>query len=177
MDQEGSFPRANQMNPSRRPKALIILIVFLLVLSVIIYLGTRFLGTGSEEEVDEAPTPVIEATSTPEPTQEEEPTPTGTESESDDLDRADAAIQILNGSGISGAAGSMSAVLKSAGWSDITTGNADSFDFEDVSISVTKESAGFLPMLEEDLEDDYTIGDTDTDLASTTYDAVITIGK
>lgn len=177
MDQEGSFPRANQMNAGRRPKALLILIAFLLILSVLIYFGTRFLGTGSEEdEMEGSPTPAVEATSTPEPTEaEEEPTPT--EAESEDLDRADAAVQILNGSGTSGAAGSMSTILKSAGWSNITTGNAGSFDFEDVSISVTEDAAGYLPMLEEDLSDDYTIGDTDTDLTSDTYDVVITIGK
>lgn len=179
MDEAGSFPRANQMNARRRPKALFILIAFLLILSVLIFLGTRFLGTGTEDVEEEQPTPVIEPSATPEPTDsEDEPTPTAAEdSDDEDLDKADASVQILNGSGISGAASSMSAILKSAGWSDISTGNADSFEFEDVSISVTSEASGLLSMLEEDLSDDYTIGDTDTDLSSDTYDAVITIGK
>lgn len=178
MDEAGSFPRANQMNSRRRPKALFILIAFLLLLSVLIFLGTRFLGTGSEEEDEEfSPTPIIEATSTPEPTSEEV-TPTPEEEEESDLGREDARVQILNGSGVAGTASSMSAILKSAGWTNISTGNAANFDYEDVEISVTEEAgSGLLQMLEDDLSDDYTIGDTDTDLSSDSYDAVITIGK
>lgn len=176
MDEAGSFPRAREMNAGRRPKALIILIAFLLVLAVLIYLGTRFLGTGTDDEIEEEPTPAIEATSTPVPTDTEGPTPTETEEE-EELSRDDLRIQILNGSGTPGAAGSMSAYLKNLGWSDITTGNADSFDFEDVSISVTSDLAGYLELLETDLSDSYTIGDTDTDLTSSSYDAVITIGQ
>lgn len=174
--EESAFPRAHEMHANRRPKALLLLVLLLVILAVLIFVGTRFLGTGSED--NSGPTPTEEVaevapTSSDEPV-EETPTPTPEEEE---LDRSSLSVQVLNGSGISGAAGELAGILEDLGYTDVTTGNADEFEYEDISISVTSTKANFLNLLETDLEDSYTIGNTDTDLVSDTYDAVIIIGE
>ena len=190
--EESSFPRAEKMHGRKRPKALLILIIFLLILFVLIFVSTRFLGTGLEEDSTETtpPTPVIVPSSTPMPTKEGEekesititptgvsPTPKKQTVTPGELDRSSLSIQVLNGSGISGAAGKMQATLDNLGYTDVTTGNADAFDYEDISISVKSTKAKFLELLKKDLSDSYTIGDTDTKLTSGSYDAVIIIGQ
>lgn len=191
--EETAFPRASQMHTRRRPKAILILVGVLIVLGLLVYGGMRFLGSGTDEEenVDVLPTAVIAPSSTPAPTDtetEETPTPTEDEDNDDDptptktssnssIDKSSLVIQVLNGSGVSGAAGEVQTILEDAGYSDITTGNADSFDYEDITISVKSTKSNFLKLLETDLSDSYTIGDTDTDLSSSEYDAVIIIGQ
>jgi len=184
------------MHTKRRPKALIFLVIFLLVLSGLIFLGSRFLGTGMEEDEreDVLPTAVIAPSSTPQPEDEEsseeeesieddeekndDPTPTTKPTiSSSSLDRSSLRIQVLNGSGIQGAASEMNTFLTEQGYTDITTGNADSFEYEDVSISVKSTKSNFLKQLETDLSDSYTIGGTDTSLSSSEYDVVIIIGQ
>jgi len=194
--EESAFPRAKEMHTKRRPKALIFLVIFLLVLSGLIFLGSRFLGTGMEEDEreDVLPTAVIAPSSTPQPEDEEsseeeesieddeekndDPTPTTKPTiSSSSLDRSSLRIQVLNGSGIQGAASEMNTFLTEQGYTDITTGNADSFEYEDVSISVKSTKSNFLKQLETDLSDSYTIGGTDTSLSSSEYDVVIIIGQ
>lgn len=193
MDETASFPRASQMHGSRKPKAILILIGVLVLLGLLVFAGTRFLGTGTEEAEDNdevLPTAVIAPSSTPEPTPDEDPTPTEAEEEDEEedpsptkaasgssIDKSGLVIQVLNGSGISGEAGKVQTVLEGAGYSNITTGNADSFDHQDVSISVKSTKANFLKALETDLSESYTIGDTDTNLTSSDYDVVIIVGQ
>lgn len=192
---ETAFPRATHMSGRRRPKAFLILIGVLVLLGLLVYAGTRFLGTGSEnpeEEGEVLPTAVIAPSSTPGPSPDKEtPTPTeeAEEEEEDEdvtptksagsttLDKSSLVIQVLNGSGISGEAGKVQASLEDLGYTDVTTGNADSFDYEDLTISVKSTKANFLKALETDLSDSYTIGDTDTSLASSEYDVVIIVGQ
>lgn len=175
--EESAFPRAYEMHTNRRPKALLLLVVFLVILAVLIFFGTRFLGTGSEESEGETSTTVSsEASPTPQETVLED-TPTPTPNVDEELDKTSLSIQVLNGSGVSGAAGELASVLEDAGYTDVTTGNADEFDHEGISISVTSTKENFLKLLETDLEDSYTIGNTDTDLTSSSYDAVIIIGE
>jgi hypothetical protein len=167
-----------------------------MLLSVLIFIGSRFLGTGVDDQAEQSdvlPTAVIAPSSTPTPTSQEDtkngkakeeektetPTPSAPAKKSSDtsLNRSSLKIQVLNGSGISGAAGKMSATLNDLGYTNVTTGNADAFDHEDISISVKSTKANFLELLEKDLSDSYTIGDTDSKLVSDQYDAVIIIGQ
>lgn len=188
--EETAFPRAAQMNTQRKPKAIAMLIGVLILLALLVYGGTRFFGTGSnapDEEGEVLPTAVIEPTEPQEPTDTEDVvSPTDTEDDKEitpttaanlKLDKSSLAIQVLNGSGISGQAGKVQATLEGLGYTDVTTGNADSFDYEDLSISVKSTKANYLKALETDLSDSYTIGDTDTKLSSSEYDVVIIIGE
>lgn len=192
--EEAAFPRADKMHTSRTPKAILILVGVLILVGLLVFGAMKFFGTGSDEESDTSdvlPTAVIAPSSTPTPSDEtptptvdEEqdeakatPTPTKTQSSGAQSDSASLSIQVLNGSGVSGAAGEVKTALEDAGYTNVTTGNADSFDYEGLTISVSKTKSNFLKQLETDLSDSYTISDTDTDLSSSDYDVVITVGK
>lgn len=198
-----AFPRAiSQQSQPKRPKTLIVLAVFLLLLGVILFVGSRFLTTQQTTEEEEsakaAPTAIIAPSDTPAPS--EEPTPTSksnvtpskaaapttasTTSSSTSsvdkttgLDRADLTVSILNGSGVAGVASKMSTTLKDLGYAIGSTGNADNFDYQNVTIQVKSAKSKYLPLLKKDIAASYTVGDATATLASGSADAVIIIGK
>lgn len=197
-----AFPRAiSQQSQPKRPKALIILAVFLILLGVILFVGSRFLTTQeTDEDVESAkaaPTAVIAPSDTPAPS--EDPTPTakgqvtpskaaatpapttGSSASSVDkatgLDRATLTVSILNGSGVAGVASKMSTTLKDLGYATGATGNADNFDYQNVTIQVKSAKSKYLPLLKKDIAASYTVGDATATLASGSADAVIIIGK
>ena len=87
-------------------------------------------------------------------------------------------VAIQNGSGEAGVGGVAAEVLKKAGYDVVSTGNADNFDYTDVTIQVKAAKKSALALLEDDLSTDYTIGTTSSDLpADTSYDALVIIGK
>ena len=163
-----------QLNPPARSagksglKGAIFLVLALLLLAGMI-LGGIYLyvkTTGSRPQI--APEPI--ASSTPEPS----PTPTPAPA----LDRSQLKLQILNGSGVAGRAGQAATLLEDAGYAKADTANADNFDFDTTKLSVKSGQDALLDLLTKDLEGDYTIGDTATDLPEDSdFDAVITIGK
>ncbi len=111
------------------------------------------------------------AKKTPTPTVSSKDTKTG-------LDRALLNIQILNGSGVVGAATKMSEILKELGYNISSAGNADTFDYENLTIQVKSTVGTYLPLLKSDLSSSYTIGSTSATLsASSSADAVVIIGK
>lgn len=114
-----------------------------------------------------------EATPTPTPIAEETPTPTP----APEIERGDLSLQVLNGSGISGKAGEVKAVLEELGYDDVDTGNADSYDFEETVISLKEGVEEYLDMLIEDLSEDYTVSeDTEKLDEDSDFDVVITVG-
>lgn len=72
------------------------------------------------------PTPMPTAIPTPIPS----PTP--------EIKKDSLKVKILNGSGTPGKAGEVKTVMKDKGYSDIVTGNADTFDFEITQVAVKK---------------------------------------
>lgn len=128
------------------------------------------------EEPTEAPTPSGPTSRVTSPT----PTRTSAASSVDKatgLDRADITVAIQNGSGVAGAAGKMSTLLQDLGYEIGATGNADSFDYEDVTIQVKPAFSKYLPLLKSDISGDYTVGSTAANLSTGTADALIIIGK
>lgn len=118
------------------------------------------------------PTPV-KATPTPTPAKGT-PTPTKTSSSAD---RADLSIEIQNGSGISGAAGQASTLLKGLGYKVLSTGNADNYDYVQTVVKVKVEKKEFLSQLKLDLEAQYTVESATSDLTGSTADALVIVGK
>lgn len=198
---EQSFPRVmSQQSQPKRQKTLIILAVFLILLGVVLFVGSRLLTTKDAKKdaelVNVAPTAVIAPSDTPAPS--EEPTPTAkkeaavtktptpttaqkTATSSVDsatgLDRSTLSVSILNGSGVAGVASKMSATLKDLGYVIGSTSNADNFDYQNVTIQLKSTKSKFLPLLKKDIAATYTVGDATSTLASGSADAVIIIGK
>lgn len=194
---ELSYSGTSARPKKKLPKRLIIFIIFFAVILALIgglvFFVTRDSSEPAEteqtitlpEENQEEPAITEEATPTPEEEEEEvtpskaatTPTkaPTGAASSTSN---SSVKVAIQNGSGESGVAGAASEVIKEAGFTVSSTGNADNFDYEDVTINIKASKKSFLADLEEALSVDYTVGDTSTDLAETsTYDALVIIGK
>lgn len=162
----------------------IFFIIILLLLGSVAYFVTR--GDSSDQVTesitlppDESESEVIEEASitpeeSPQPTEEEEEEPTAAPTTT----ASKGAVAIQNGSGEGGVAAAAAAILRGADFSIASTGNADNFDYTDVTIQVKNSKKSILADLEEALSADYTIGDTSTDLAeSASYDALVIIGK
>lgn len=162
----------------RNPKKLLYL-VGAIVLILVLFNAFRML-TGGDKSSAPTPTPVAFETPTPEPTVEESPTPEPTSSvdAATGLDRADLDVEVQNGSGEAGVGKTAADLLRDLGYNVTATGNADNFDYTDVTIKVKASQKKYLPLLIKDLSSDYTIGSSSSDLsASSSADALVIIGK
>lgn len=111
--------------------------------------------------------------STPTPTSSPTPTPDLTR-----LDRSTLKVQVLNGSGVVGAAGTMKDILEEKGYTVDNTGNADNYDYETTQILVKPEKEAFIAFLTEDLKESYSLGTSEATLEENVpYDVRIIVGK
>jgi len=119
-----------------------------------------------------------EALVTPTPAEEEivaSPTPEVTTAPAQ---KAELKIQILNGGGIKGEAARAAALLEKVDFTDIKTGNADKFDYEETEIQIEEDKKEFAPEIIEALSAKYTVSpDLKTLDAKSTFDVIITLGK
>ena len=117
------FPRVREEKKGKG-KIIFILLAILALGAVGVWL---IFGKGGWEKTTEIPTPTVtdEVVS---------PTPVPVEIERDGI-----SIQILNGSGISGAAGDLENEMEDLGYTDITVGNASKQDYEDTEVSFSEE--------------------------------------
>lgn len=116
-------------------------------------------------------------TATPMVTQQPQATTTPAPADTT-LKREDLKVQVLNGSGVSGAAGKAKAALEKLGYKDVQTGNAPTSDVAETEISILKAKESYLDMLKKDLEGSYTVSATTKTLpTSSKFDVVITLGK
>lgn len=186
-------PSHSSAPKKRSLKKLLVFVAILALLIGGVYFGiSQLFGQGSMQEeaiISPTPTMIIEETPTETPTPEisptdspiETPTPKPTGNPVDKttgLDRSQITIEIQNGSGASGVAAKVSSFLKNLGYQVTKTGNADNFDYQNVTISVKSAFAKYLPLLKSDIMAEYSIGTTNADLsASSSADAVVIIGK
>jgi len=154
----------SEKKSNKGKNAILFIVVFLLVaiISALFY----FFATGTlkfepkEEEVVTSPT--------------ETPTPSPTPVE---FDRADITVEVLNGSGVGGAAGAMESFLEELGYENIEVGNADNSDYENITIQVKKEFEDIASLIVEDLETDYVVNsDYETLDGDSEYEVVIIVG-
>ncbi len=73
------------------------------------------------------------------------------------LDRQELKIKVLNGSGIPGVASEVADYLKELGYTQIETGNAQSFEFQKISISIKDSQKDYFNLLSNDLKKEYSI--------------------
>jgi hypothetical protein len=186
----------NQYNYSspempRKPKKFIYVVIFLVVLVAFFLIKNLFFGSNKNKEVP-TPTPTPTEyqfpTDTPavSPTASDEPETTVTPTvkavnpvdKSTGLDRSTLSVEVQNGSGEAGVAGKGATVLKDFGYKISSTGNANNYNYENVTIQVKSTKSNFLALLKKDLGFSYTVGSTSADLSSdSTADALVIIGK
>ncbi len=115
-----------QINKEKKGKGKLIF-MFLAILALGLVGAWLIFGGDKEEEITEETTPVIS---------EELPSPTPTEYQ---IDRDGVEIQILNGTGISGAAGELVEEIESLGYSEVSVGNASNQDYTDAKVTFSSE--------------------------------------
>ena len=147
----------------------IIIPTALLVGALVGGLITYFSGVSKLNKDEIAPSPIASEAST------EVATPIA--SPAGELKRDTLKIQVLNGSGVSGAAGKAQTYLEGLGYKDVVTGNAISSDFTETEISIKNASKEYLDLLTTDLSKNYKVATGTSTLATTSkYDVVVTFG-
>lgn len=179
-------------SPSQSPKRsrFLPVAIFIVIVIVLIFAGTRLLSSKNSKQsntqisVTPTPTPYQFPTDTPTPSQKETtPTPTARPTvnpvdSATGLDRSTLTVFVQNGSGEFGAASKASDALKGFGYHITSIGNANNFDYENVTIQVKSTKSNFLSLLKKDLGFSYTVGSASADLSSdSSEDALVIIGK
>ena len=87
-------------------------------------------------------------------------------------------IQVLNGSGTPGTAGTMQTFLEEKGYTVSDTGNAEAYTYTETEIHVKPSKEAYLTILEDDLSESYTVGALKATLPDDeAYDVRIIVGK
>lgn len=144
---------------------LFLLALFLgLILGTIIFGGLSYYNTQGSNflgvfERKISPTPTIELTPTKVP-----------------LNLADYSVQILNGSGVPGAAGEVERLLNGIGFAQTTTGNASEYGYVDTEVAMKSNVPDeVFTKLKETLSD-YNVVEVTSLPSDARYDVVITVG-
>lgn len=195
IDEAGSQAGPDQFYRSpqtqKRSSRFIFLIIALLIIGAAVFAGSKFLGTKEQntknqsasptptESVFPSDTPTPQTSVTPGPSDTPTPEPTADPvDKATGLDRSDLNVEVQNGSGEVGVASKGSETLKSFGYHVVSIGNADNFNYENVTIDVKSDKSKYLPLLKKDLATVYTIGSSSDSLsASSSADALVIIGK
>lgn len=94
------------------------------------------------------------------------------------VNRSDLKIQVLNGSGVSGAASVTKEYLEGLGYAGVVIGNADSDAYEGFTYSLKASKQDFADLLKKDLISKYSsVGNAKVLDSSSDYDVVIVLGK
>lgn len=109
--------------------------------------------------------------------QSETSTPKPTEAPKKALNRADWSMEVLNGSGVSGAAKKIADKLKDLGYPIVKVGNADKDDYETSQILVSKTLQDKIDLVLADIKDIVKIASSSGDLKDSTASARIILGK
>lgn len=148
----------------------IIVPVALLVGALVGGLITYFSGLSKISSTDPTPTPAV----TVEPVINSSPSPSPVSS----LKKDELKIQILNASGVSGAAGKVKILLNDAGYKSVDTGNASISDLSQTEVSIKDSKKEYLDVIIKDLSKSYDAVESKKALPSSSkYDLVITLGS
>lgn len=142
----------------------------LLVGALVGGLITYFSGLSRLEGTTPTATPVATAVS------EANETPVASSAPS--FKRDSLKVQVLNGSGVSGAAGKAKTLLEGLGYTSVETGNASASNFETTEVALRESAKEYLDLVIKDLSKEYEATAAAKVLpTSSKYDIVITLGK
>ncbi len=160
----------NNSQPGAKKRTNVLLIIFLSVLFISISVGLFYFAVfkkqGGQVGFNKEDS-YIEPTAVP----SVEPTP------QEDANFSTYKIEVLNGTGIAGEAQNAAELLEGAGFSDITTSNALSYDYKKTVVEVkdaVPEKA--IEELINALSQDYNVATASSTLKESTYDIRITTG-
>lgn len=163
-------------------KIVIAIIVLALVAGAVFFLMNKNQKKNQTNEIKVTPSPTL-VVPTVEPTKEatpsatKKPTPTVVPTAAVINKAQDLNIQVLNGSGAEGAASTVAATLKKKGYTHIETGNADNYNYQNLTIRIKDSRKKFLSDLQNDLSD-YKISSQSGSLSdSALFDASLIVGK
>lgn len=186
LETEKTMDAAKSNSEPRRPeksntKAIVIIVTILAVLAGLVGGGLLVYRNALSDPGQQPQVIESDATPTPSPTPLEDPDATASgqvdETSSDsEIDRAEIAIQILNGSGVPGAAGDVADLLTAENYDDIDTGNASSFDYDTTEVRVAAGNQALFADIESILEVSYEITQGDPLDEDSDFDVVITVG-
>lgn len=142
-----------------RAGMIVVLIVFGIT-GWVFYLTNRYSEKTAEEEITLDERVTEEPTATPAPIQ---------------LEREEITLEILNGSGVAGAAGDAAEIFEALGYENVDTGNAD--DTEENELYVSSDIEDLVDILLEDVEDELDISSIIGELEDTTASARIILGE
>lgn len=187
MDKEFSnlstFGASNKPKSSPKKRAFIYVILFALIIGLAILVGNYFLSGKLTTTAKPTPTPLPSPTATPTPTPvatisatpSAKVTPTSKVTPSTTAKSLE--VKVLNGSGTPGEAGKAASLLKAAGYTITSTGNADTFDYQQTVIQIKKSKNTYASQLKKDLSASYSVDPTVQTLAeSSSSDAIVIVG-
>lgn len=137
------------------------ILIILIVIGSVAFAIFRGIGPfskfklGGVQETVESPTPFNFSSPSP------EASPAGA------VERSEAKVRVLNGSGVAGAAAALKDSLEGRGWTVDKIGNAESDDFTNTVIRFKASFANFRDTLFEDLSSDYSVEVSDDNLEAT----------
>lgn len=162
-----NFFSQHQPQPAKRANKfhlLVLVIIGIIVIGFTVYIlkgGFGDINLGTTQ-----PSPSPSATATPEPT----PTPTP------EPDRAQYKLKVLNGSGKTGLAASVSSKLKELGYQTEKTGNATNSAFTQTIVRVKPSLESFIPQIIQDLTPDFDAAGNASLKDSDTVDIEVILG-
>ncbi|RLC30114.1 hypothetical protein DRH13_04820 [Candidatus Woesebacteria bacterium] len=139
------------------------LIVVLFIFGVtgwVFYLTNRYAEETTQEEITLEEGTTEEPTATPAPTQ---------------LEREEITLEILNGSGVAGAAGDAAEVFEALGYEDVEIGNADETEGNELYVSSDVED--LIDILLEDVEEELDISSISGELDDSDASVRIILGE
>jgi|SRR5579885_1664256 len=172
---------------SHKPRLLLIFVI-LLVLTIIVLIGLYLLGAKTKKLttfISSVPhlSPTLQPTSMPSATVSATVTTAATPSGKltitptlSTTSRSALSLAVLNGSGVPGAAEKVSEKLTGLGYNVTTTGNADTFTYQGITIKVKKTASSYLPLLKKDLASESASISAGIDNAIS-VDAEVIVGK
>ena len=178
--------------PKRKINKRFIYLVFAIFVLILIFIGFKNFGLSKKGSIDQGAlvtTPTLSPTETSIPSPSDSPTPSLTSTptpkptinpidKTSGLDRSKLSITVQNGSGETGVASKGTDVLKNLGYNVVGIGNADNFDYSNVSIQVKSAKSEFLDLLKKDLGFSYTVSSASSNLSNGfSSDALVIIGK
>ena len=147
--------------PSKKIALMIFILTFIVVSIATYYFFFQKTSISPPVDSDPSPTPTSQPTATP--------TPLAVNSE-------ELKVQILNGSGVAGAAGKAAQILEELGYQDIDTGNASSYDYDSTQIATDKSE--IFDLLTKDLSGEYSLEEDQKKIdQDSEFDVIVTIGK
>lgn len=179
-DTQESMESVTQQS-SRSNAKLVAIIVTVVVVLVGMVIGGFFVYQNAMSEANQPPEIVVTeepiATPLPDSTPDSESTDSGQLQPETEIDVATLLVEVLNGSGIPGAAGDLASDLETAGFEDIDTGNADQYDYEETVVSVKPGQDEVYTLVLEAIQDNYEVIQGDDLDEDSDFDVQVIVGQ